>query len=115
MAQSAPDFICDFLVPLRKQIEAFALRHYYDELCDDDFQRWNVILEEMKAACQDGTLTVVAEQDILFHRSVVERGGLPGLLTGWATVGGRIRKQFRERSGEGGGGGEGRTWGGGGA
>ena len=48
VAQSAPDFICDFLVPLRKQIEAFALRHYFSELSDDDFQHWNAILDEMK-------------------------------------------------------------------
>jgi len=96
VAEAAPDFICDFLVPLRKQIEAFALRHYFDGLCEQDFRNWNQILEEMKAACQAGNLIAVAEQDILFHRSIVERAGFPDLLTVWATMVVRIRKHFRE-------------------
>lgn len=96
VALSAPDFICDFLVPIRRQIESFALRYYFINLCDGDYENWHSILEKMKTACQQCDYGAMAEQDIGFHRSIVERADLPDLLTIWSALVVRIRKHFRD-------------------
>jgi DNA-binding GntR family transcriptional regulator len=96
VAFSAPDFICDFLVPIRRQIESFALRYYFINLCDGDYENWHSILEKMKTACRQCDYGAMAEQDIGFHRSIVERADLPDLLTIWSALVVRIRKHFRD-------------------
>ena len=96
VALSAPDFICDFLVPIRRQIESFALRYCFSDFCDKDFANWNSILEEMKTACRQRDYAAMAELDIGFHRSIIERSELPDLLTIWSALVVRIRKHFRD-------------------
>ena len=96
VASSAPDEIQSLIVPLRRTVETHALRLFFGTLQDTDFEQWRAILDRMKAGCESGDLAVVAEQDIAFHRFLVERSGSPDLLAIWSVVVARVRRHFLE-------------------
>ena len=90
-----PQFIEEIVVPLRRRVESFALRKIFPTLADADFARWETILQAMKTACEKDDLKGIAEQDVAFHRAIVERAGIVELNTVWLTLAGRIRTHFR--------------------
>jgi DNA-binding GntR family transcriptional regulator len=49
----------------------------------------------MQTACREKDRAAAVEQDIAFHRSLLERAGLPDLLAVWSTIVVRIRHHFR--------------------
>lgn len=95
VAPEAPSPIRGLIVPIRRTIEAYALEVIFDELTADDLRLWDGIVAEMRVACEKGDLHAVAELDIAFHRSLLERAGQPDLLVIWETLVGRIRLHFR--------------------
>jgi len=84
------------LVPIRRTIEIYALRQFFDDITDEDFRAWEEILDRMKEACQQRDYNASAEADINFHRSLLVRAGQPDLLAIWQTIVARIRSHFRE-------------------
>jgi DNA-binding GntR family transcriptional regulator len=94
VAAPAPDSIRAVIVPIRRTIETHALRHFFDDITDDDFRAWEMILHKMEAACQEKDRAAAVEQDIAFHRSLLERAGQPDLLAVWTTIVARIRNHF---------------------
>lgn len=95
VAPEAPREIRQLTIPIRRTIEAYALRSVFDDLTETDFQRWQDIINKMQKACEQGDLHAVAEMDIAFHRTLLERAGQPDLLVIWDTLVGRIRSHFR--------------------
>lgn len=95
VAPEAPREIRQLIIPIRRTIEAYALRLVFDELNDADFQRWEEILEKMRQACGQNDYHALAELDIAFHRALLERADQPDLLVIWDTLVGRIRSHFR--------------------
>ena len=84
------------IVPIRRAIETFALRLIYDSLTADDYAAWRGILARMKEACTNKDYATVAETDIAWHRSILERAGQPDLLAIWSTIVARVRHHFRQ-------------------
>lgn len=98
VAAAAPDAIHEFVSPLRRTIECFALRLVFNRLDDGCFSTWERTLVTMRRACVAADALLVVEQDIAFHRSILELAGQPDLLAIWATIVARIRRHFLQRS-----------------
>lgn len=98
VAPSAPNAIQELVVPIRRTIETYALRLFFNEINDDDFRLWEDILQRLKAACQQRDWATCAEQDIAFHRSLLERAGQGDLLAIWASIVVRLRNYFQQNN-----------------
>jgi DNA-binding GntR family transcriptional regulator len=86
----------EFLNPLRKAVEIYALRLCFDSLEEEDFSRLEEIVARMIRPCEERDCTSLAELDIAFHRSLVEKSHQPTLLAVWSLIVGGIRTSFRE-------------------
>lgn len=94
VAAATAESVHDLLIPIRRAIETFALRLVFDDLNDDDFRLWDETLQRMAAACARQNWAAAVEQDIAFHRALLERSGQPDLLAIWSTLVARIRRHF---------------------
>lgn len=94
VARQSPDSIHELLIPIRRIIEVFALKLFFDDLQEDDFRRWDEILGRMKAACESGDSAAIVQEDLAFHRSIIERAGEPSLLKIWSVLVGQVRAHF---------------------
>ena len=95
VSPEAPRPIRELITPIRQTIESYALALIFDELTEDDFRAWEQLLARMRTACRNEDFHQIAELDIAFHRSLLERSGQPDLLLIWETLLGRIRSHFR--------------------
>src|SRR5262245_21011464 len=95
VATSPPDSIREFIVPLRRTIETYALRQFFHEIGPSDLKRWQQILARLREACRQRDFAATAECDIAFHRSILERAGQPALLSIWSAIVVQIRRHFR--------------------
>ena len=91
-----PDFIQRFLTPLRQMVEEYALELCFSDLNEEDFQRFDTILEQLRAACERGDHLAIAEQDLAFHQSIVRRAGQPDLEAVWGALMSRVRTFFQQ-------------------
>lgn len=95
ISPGAPLEIRKLVVPIRRTVETFALESVFDSLTEEDFQKWEEIVNRMEQASRDGDLYALAELDIAFHRTLVERARQPDLLVIWDALVGRVRSHFR--------------------
>lgn len=95
ISPAAPLEIRKLVVPIRRTVECFALEMVFDSLVEEDFLRWEAILERMKIASEENDLFALAEMDMAFHRTLVERARQPDLLVIWDALVGRLRSHFR--------------------
>jgi len=95
VAPDAPDLVRELVIPIRRAVETCALKLFYDTINEEDFRHWNQILARWKEACARGDYITSVEQDIAFHRSLVQRAGQPDLLAIWSTIVARVRSHFR--------------------
>lgn len=96
VAPSSSKSMQELVIPLRQTVETFALRSIFDDLNHDDFAEWEVLLTEMKAACENQNFLQLTELDIKFHQSIVARSPEQGLMTIWLTLVSRLRRHFLE-------------------
>jgi DNA-binding GntR family transcriptional regulator len=95
VAPEAPKAIRDLIVPIRRTVEAYALRLIFSDLTSENYQAWEEILAKMKAACARQNVHTVAECDLAFHRTIVQITAQRDLLAIWETLVGRVRSHFR--------------------
>ena len=92
---SDSDAVRELIVPIRRVIETFALKHFFQEINERDFLAWESILHHLKSACERKDQVAIIQYDLAFHRSILTRAGVPALLTIWQTIVARIRRHFR--------------------
>ncbi len=95
VATSPPNSIQELIVPLRRTLETFALRSFFQDLNANDFDQWHSILKRMRIACETSDYASTVELDIEFHQSIVERAAQNDLLSIWLTLVSRLRNQFQ--------------------
>ena len=96
VASRPADIVCDFIVLIRRMVEIFAVRLFFDQLTEDDFIQWRAILERMRSACVAEDYAAIAEHDIEFHRSIVRRAQQRDLESIWTSLVGRVRSHFQD-------------------
>jgi DNA-binding GntR family transcriptional regulator len=96
VAPAPPDSIRDLVVPIRRTIETYALRLFFDGINEDDFAVWEEILRRLKTACQNRNYAAIAEEDIALHRSCLNRSGRPELLAIWSVLVSPVRRHFEK-------------------
>jgi DNA-binding GntR family transcriptional regulator len=96
VAHRPPEAIRDLVVPIRRSIEECALRSFFADIGPADYRQWNEILERMREACVARDFATIAEHDIAFHRSIIQRAGLRDLDLIWASLVARVRSHFWE-------------------
>jgi len=96
VAPAVGDEIRKLVTPIRQTIETYALGMIFDELGPDDFARWQTLVDQMYAACRRGDHAAVAEADVAFHRSILERSGDHCLTAIWSTIVGQLRRHFTD-------------------
>jgi GntR family transcriptional regulator, rspAB operon transcriptional repressor len=94
VADDASDALDELVIPIRRTIETFALRSCFDEIDGDDFARWEELLGRMGRACREPDFPAIAELDLAFHRSIIQRAGIRDLETIWLAIVARVRFHF---------------------
>lgn len=94
VAPPAPDSIRELIMPLRVTIETYALRLVFHDFDEKDFAHWQGVLDRMRLACERRDYPAVAEQDMAFHKHILEQAGQPDLLAIWSTIVTRVRQHF---------------------
>jgi DNA-binding GntR family transcriptional regulator len=83
------------IIPIRRTIETFALRQFFDQVGASDFAHWDSILIRLRLACEQKNYIEIAEQDIALHRSIIARSGQGDLHAIWSVLVARILTHFR--------------------
>ncbi len=96
VAPAPSDGIRDFIVPIRRAAETYALKLIFEKLNERDFKALEEILIRMDLACRNRDEDAIVLCDIAFHRYIIDRAGDPDLLAIWKTILIRVRGHFRE-------------------
>src|SRR5262245_3615 len=83
VAPSDSESVRELIVPIRRLIETFALKHFFHEINEHDFVAWESILHHLKSACERKDLAAIIQFDLAFHRLILTRAGVPTLLRIW--------------------------------
>ena len=86
----------DLYIPLRAQIETYALRLCFDELDAADFQTWEKQLAKLQLACQERDYPGILDHDLYFHRSILVRANLDEVVPIWTLIVTRTREYYEK-------------------
>lgn len=86
VAPPPPQAVRELLLPMRARIESYALEQCYDDLTDDDFCRWQAILNRLRLACEERDSVGMLGRDSDFHRFILLRSGQGDLLPIWTPI-----------------------------
>lgn len=96
VAPSPPEAVRGLIIPIRRAVETFALRHFFDQVDANDFAHWDSILIRLRLACEQKNYIEIAEQDVALHRAIIIRSGQRDLHAIWSVLVARILTHFRE-------------------
>lgn len=86
--------VLEILIPMRVQIETFALKKGFSSWSDDTKHQFNAILENMKKAIFSEDLSWFIELDIQLHGLIVQSSKLQNVIRIWESLVNRIRLHF---------------------
>lgn len=84
----------ELLIPMRVQIETYALKKGFPNWDDKTKERFKEIIENMKKAVHFEDLSTFIELDIEFHELIVTSSDLESVIRIWESIVHRIRLHF---------------------
>ncbi len=85
------DSVLPLILSMRRMVEGYALTLVFKQIPEQDFRRWEGILDQLRSACVEGDYPRIVEHDMALHRSIVDRAGQPELVELWASLVNRMR------------------------
>ncbi|MEU1293765.1 GntR family transcriptional regulator [Streptomyces sp. NPDC005840] len=89
----------DFLLPVRCQIEQYALRAGLERFDAETFDRFGAVLDTMARAVADKDVVAFNDADMDFHALIVESAGSDAALAVWDAIQMRIRMHWSLQTG----------------
>lgn len=86
--------VLEILIPMRLQIETFALKKGFETWGEDTKTQFKTILDDMKKAIFYEDLSTFIELDIQLHGLIVKSSGLENVVRIWESIVNRIRLHF---------------------
>ncbi|ADB33534.1 transcriptional regulator, GntR family [Kribbella flavida DSM 17836] len=83
----------EVIVPIRRTLERFALRHALPKLSAADFEQLQRLVDQMDASKDDAD--TITQADLQFHELLMERAEQPHCLQIWQLMQPRIRAYFQ--------------------
>lgn len=94
VAQLPSPKVRPLIAELRRKIELFVLENIFERITEADLAAWEEILEEMRRACERNDLRSLVEQDLRFHRAIIQSHDDEGLLILWQPIALRMLMQY---------------------
>ncbi|AZN38269.1 GntR family transcriptional regulator [Paenibacillus albus] len=88
------DEVQNILMPIRFHIEWFVVKRYLGKLDESFFAKQQVIIDEMRAAVENGEKSRLVDLDILFHQSILELATERTVMLTWQSIVNQIRLHF---------------------
>jgi len=86
VAPPPPGTVRGLLMPIRVQVETFALRACYAGSLEPLLREWQSLLGVFRLACEDGDRPAIFERDMDFHRALLVQADLANLLPIWTQI-----------------------------
>lgn len=86
--------IIDLLIPIRLQLELFAIKYNIASFDEDFFQTLESIVDNMKKFADAADLAGLIEEDILFHQLILSYNPSAYTLQIWSGIVNRLRLHF---------------------
>ncbi|GGD85639.1 GntR family transcriptional regulator [Paenibacillus nasutitermitis] len=84
----------NILNPIRFHIEYFVVRRYLDKMDDAFFAKQEGIINEMRAAVEQGEKTRLVDLDLLFHQNILDMATERTVMLTWQSIVNQIRLHF---------------------
>ncbi|REE57450.1 GntR family transcriptional regulator [Paenibacillus taihuensis] len=88
------DEVQNILMPIRFHIEWFVVKRYLDKLDDSFYAKQQEIVDDMRAAVEQGEKSRLVDLDILFHQSILELATERTVMLTWQSIVNQIRLHF---------------------
>jgi DNA-binding GntR family transcriptional regulator len=95
VADSPSPEVRSLIVELRRKVETFIISNCFDQISEKDIQTWELILEEIKDACQSGAKVALTNLDIRLHEAIIQACDDQGLFTIWQTITLRMSMRYQ--------------------
>ncbi|BBI31907.1 GntR family transcriptional regulator [Cohnella abietis] len=86
--------VVDLLIPIRLQLELFALKHNVAKKDEAFFEHLRSIVERMKVSAANGDLLSLVEEDIQFHEHILTLDNTSYTMQIWSGIVNRLRMHF---------------------
>ncbi|WP_158602148.1 GntR family transcriptional regulator [Cohnella endophytica] len=94
VADVRKDEVVDLLIPVRLQLEMFAIKQNQLKMDDTFFDKMKIIVDHMKIAADQGDLYELVEDDIRFHEHVLALENSSYTTQIWSGIVNRLRLHF---------------------
>lgn len=86
--------VVDLLIPVRLQLELFALKHNSAKRDEPFFDHLTSIVERMKISADNGDIFTLVEEDIRFHEHILSLDNSSYTMQIWSGIVNRLRMHF---------------------
>lgn len=86
--------VVDLLIPVRLQLELFALKHNSTKRDEPFFDHLTGIVERMKISADNGDIFALVEDDIRFHEHILSLDNSSYTMQIWSGIVNRLRMHF---------------------